>query len=155
MTTNSYAAKRAIFDRMREHSHLPGNALSDALVSYSDPGRFGQGHTVYGGGIVFDQPEEDEAVDGRDILTHERATIGVHIRIEIPTPEDGRGCEVSDLIAEAIGEEIGALFRTDRHLAGGGSTTRISGGQCDQGVTDTTVTSTLTYYVGVESDFKQ
>ena len=66
MTTNSYAAKRAIFDRMRERSHLPGNALSDALVSYSDPGRLGQGHTVYGGGIVFDQPEEDEAVEEAD-----------------------------------------------------------------------------------------
>ena len=155
MSTNAYAAKRAIFDRMRERSHLPGNAFSDALVSYSDPGKFAEGQMVYGGGILFDQPKEDELQDGDDVLTHEVATIGVHIRVEIPTPADGRGCEVSDEICEAIGEEIGALFKADRHLAGGGSITRIAGGQCDQGSTDTTVTSTLTYYVDVESDFKQ
>jgi hypothetical protein len=155
LSTNAYAAKRAIFDRLRERSHQPSNRLSDALVSYADPGKFAEGHMVYGGGIVFDQPKEDELADGDDILTHELATIGVHVRVEIPTPEDGRGCEVSDEICEGIGEEIGEMFRADRHLAGGTSITRIAGGQCDQGSTDTTVTSTLTYYVDVESDFKQ
>jgi len=155
LSTNAYAAKRAIFDRMRERSHLPGNRLSEVLVAYTDPGKFAEGQMIYGGGILFDQPKEDELQDGDDVLTHEVATIGVHIRVEIPIPEDGRGCEVSDEIAEGIGEDFGALFRADRHLAGGASITRIAGGQCDQGVTDTTVTSTLTYYVDVESDFKQ
>jgi hypothetical protein len=151
--TNAYAAKREIFARLREFKADPDGPMRDWLLSYRDPGKFGEGQMLYGGGAVFDQAGEEDAVDGDDTLTKEVAVIGLHIRVELaPTlGDDVDPVEFTDEIAEGMGDTVAQLFAEDPRLAGGQSITRIVGGQCDHGGTDTTVISVLTLRVSVES----
>jgi len=156
VSTNAYAAKRALRDRfLAMVRNDPGGPLSDLLVSYSDPGKFAEGQMLYGGGIVFDQSgQEQDLVDGDDTLAHEVAVHGWHIRIEMaPTPDGDRDpVEVTDEIAEGVGDAVAGRLAADPHLAGGHSVSRIIGGQCDHHLTDTAAVSVLTLRISVESD---
>lgn len=151
--TNAYAAKREIFQALRLRA-VEGSKLAEAYISYGDPGKFVEAITVYGGGIVFDQSGEEDLQDGDDILVHEVAVLGMHIRVEQSPLPDGvqDPVEVTDEIAEGLGDEIAGLFASNRRLAGGMSISRIVGGQCDHYLTDTSAVSVLTLRVSVESD---
>jgi hypothetical protein len=153
VSTNAYAAKRAVFARLREVQADPGGPFANWLISYRDPGKFGEGQMIYGGGIVFDQAGEEDLVDGDDTLAKEVAVLGLHIRVEMaPVLDDAVDpVEFSDEVAETMGDALAQLFAEDPRLAGGQSITRIVGGQCDHGGTDTTVISVLTLRVSVES----
>jgi len=151
--TNAYAAKRDIIAALRA-AKVAGSALADALISYSDPGVFAEGQMIYGGGIVFEQPGEEDLVDGDDILVHEVAVLGLHIRVEQSPLPDGLQdpVEVTDEIAEGLGDEVARLLAANRHLAGGMSISRIVGGQCDHNLTDTAAVSVLTLRISIEAD---
>lgn len=151
--TNAYAAKREIFATLRSRA-VPESKLAGAYISYSDPGRFAEAITIYGGGIVFDQSGELDLQDGDDILVHETAVIGLHIRVEQAPQPDGvvDPVQFTDEVAEDLGDEIARLLAANRRLAGGASISRIVGGQCDHSVTDTSAVSVLTLRISVESD---
>ena len=151
--TNSYAAKRDVFAALRA-AQVPGSRLADAVISYSDPGVFAEGQMIYGGGIVFEQPGEEDVQDGPDILVRETAVLGVHIRVEQAPPPDGvpNAVEFTDEIAEGLGDEVAQLLAANRRLAGGMSISRIVGGQCDHYLTDTSAVSVLTLRISVEAD---
>jgi hypothetical protein len=151
--TNAYAAKREIVAALRA-AKVQGSALADALISYGDPGVFGEGQMIYGGGIIFEQPGEEDLVDGPDILIHETAVLGLHIRVEQSPLPDGLQdpVEATDQIAEGLGDEVARLLAGNRQLAGGMSISRIVGGQCDHNLTDTSSVSVLTLRISIESD---
>jgi len=152
VSTNGYAAKRAIFARLREVKADPSGPFVDWLIRYSDPGTFGEGLMIYGGGILFDQSGEGDLVDGDDTLVREVAIIGVHIRVEQAPDPDDDPVEHTDEIAEEMGDALAQLLADDPRLAGGMSISRIVGGQCDHYQTDTSAVSVLTLRISVESD---
>ena len=139
--------------RLRYMVSSTKTSIPDRAISYSDPGRFGEGQMIYGGGIIFDQTGEGDLVDGDDTLVREVAVIGLHIRVEMPPGPDGDDpIEVTDEIAETMGDALAQLLAEEPHLAGGMSISRIVGGQCDHYQTDTSAVSVLTLRVSVESD---
>jgi len=150
MTTNAYAAKRALFDRLTELAALGGGALAGVQVAYAYPGATAKAECVYGGGVTFDQPGEDDMVDGKQVLVKEDAQVSVHIRI-VQSPPSADGIRDTDERAEAIGDAIGEALAANPHLAGGHSVTRILGGQGDYAPTDTQAVSILSYRISVES----
>ena len=151
MTTNGYAAKRALFDALGELSRLAGGPLAGVQVAYSYPGQTAEHILVYGGSVTFDQPGEDgDAVDGNRVLTKETAFIGVHIRVGVSPQPDG-GIRDTDELAEAIGEAIGHEIAVNPHLCGGNSWARIVGGQGDYSPNDDSSVSTLSYRIAVDS----
>jgi hypothetical protein len=152
MTTAAYAAKRAVVDRLVQRAAQPGNALSGVQVAYSWPGNTAAMECVYGGGVTFDQPGTDDAVDSqRHRLVKETATVGVHIRIAASPPDAVEPIRATDARAEAIGDEIGALLAAQPGLAGGSSVARLLRGQGDYSPTDDQAVSTLSYQISVES----
>jgi hypothetical protein len=154
VSTNAYAAKRALRDRFREITADPSGLFADWVVSYGDPGTFGEGLMLYGGGVLFDQTGDEDLVDGPDTLVHEIAVHGWHIRVEqAPIPGDEREpVEATDELAEAAGDALAQCLAENPRLAGGHSVSRIVGGQCDHYVTDTSAVSVLTLRISVESD---
>lgn len=154
MTTNAYAAKREIIRRLRERAAQPGNALTGVQVLYAWNAARAEKVCVYGGGVVFEQPEEDALVDGKRRLVKETATVGLHIRAanaDLDPDPDVDDIAGTDLICEQIGEEIGRMFAANPHLAGGHSVSVVSGGQGDYSPDDTQAVSTLGYRIGVDS----
>lgn len=154
VSTNAYAAKRALFARLREVKADPAGPFVDWLISYSDPGVFGQGLMIYGGGAIWDQSGEDDVQDGDDTLVSETAVLGLHIRVEqSPDPNPDRDpVEVSDEIAETMGDALAQVLADDPHLCGGHSVARIVGGQCDHYHSDEKTVSVLTLRVSVQSN---
>lgn len=154
VSTNAYAAKRGLFDRLREIKADPAGPFVDWFISYSDPGKFGEGQTIYGGGIIFDQAGDEDLADGLDTLVHEIAVLGLHIRVEMPPPPDTDRdpVEITDEVAESVGDALAQRLAEEPHLAGGHSISRIVGGQCDHYLTDTSAVSVLTLRISVESD---
>jgi hypothetical protein len=130
MTTAAYAIKRQIFDFLATKTGT-GKELDGVQVEYAYPGQVSD-VCVYGGGVVFEQPGTDDVVDGDDVLAHELDTVRLYIRIV------GRGLTVraTEEQAEAIGDVIGALLRTNPRLAGPSAYTRIAGGTGDYQNTD-------------------
>lgn len=154
MSTNAYAAKRAIIDRLKQLSAVPGNAMSGVQVLYAYRPAAAELVCVYGGAVVFDRDKDDAAVDGNsNRLEKETATVGVHIRVAMEPPDDSDGepIEATDVRAEEIGEAIGEVLSAEPRLAGGSSVTSIAGGQGDYAPTDTRAVSRLSYRVTVES----
>lgn len=150
MATNGFAAKRAIIDQLRKRSLEQGNPLSGVQVLYKFSMSKAEQVCVYGGGFTFDQPGDDDAVDGnRNRLPFEETTVGVHVRVAVsPPPEDE---QATDVMAEEIGDEIARLFAGQPNLAGGKSVTRIRGGQADYSPNDDSDTSILSILVSVQS----
>lgn len=149
MTTNAYAAKRALFDRLAQIAGV-GRPLANVQVAYSWPGSTVGMECVYGGGVTFEQPGDGDAVDGRRRLVKEQAQVSVHIRV-VHSPATADDVRNTDERAEAIGEVIGAELATDPSLAGGRSVTRIVGGQGDYSNNGDQAVSILSYRVTVES----
>lgn len=150
MTTNMFAAKRALFTGLAELAGRDGSALTGVQVAYSWPGSTVERRCVYGGGTTFDQPGDNDAVDGTRRLVAETAHLALHIRV-VRTPPGEGGIEDADAEAEAIGEAIGAWIAANPRFAGGSSRARMVGGQGDYFGTDDAATSTLSYRIDVDS----
>jgi hypothetical protein len=154
VTTNAYAAKRALFERLiaakgqllaRLQAETPPGEVDDVQVAYSYP-RTPQRYLVYGGGVTFGQ--DTAGTDGqRDVLVQETATIGVYIRVALP----GGTVEAADVRAEALGEAFGQLLANEPDLCGANSLIDIAGGEGNYGGDDSTAVSLLTYQVTVLS----
>jgi hypothetical protein len=143
-STNALAAKRAIIERLKAAAALEG-----VQVLYAFRGTM-TNRCIYGGGVTFDQPEDEEAVEGRSRVVQETATIGLHIRVvRSPAAEDG--IELADVDCEEIADAVAEDFAADPHLAGGKSITRIQGGQGDYSPNDTDDISTLSLRITVVS----
>jgi hypothetical protein len=151
LTTNAYAAKRAIIARLQERAAEPGNALSTRQVAYSWPGQTAELVCVYGGGIIFDQPGDEAVQSGpTDRLARETATVMLHVRVAQSPPGEG-GIADTDELAEAIGGEVGRLLMAEPKLAGGGSVARVASGQGDYSAVDDQAVSILSYRISVDS----
>lgn len=159
MTTNAYAAKREIIDRLVAAAQLTGTALNKhgATVQYAFDAVTATDVTVYGGPVTFDQPGDSDAVDGeRHRLTFETAQVALIIRAQ-RTPDPGNLDQIrdTDIIVEEIGEWIGDLLVREPRLAGGSSISRIRSGQGDYAPTEVKAESRLVYVVEVESHITQ
>jgi hypothetical protein len=151
LTTNVYAAKRAIIARLQQRAAELGNPLSGVQVAYAWPGATAELVCVYGGGVLFDQPEEEAVQSGpHDRLAKEAATVTVHIRVAQSPPGEG-GIADTDQLAEAVGAEVGRLLLAEPNLAGGSSVARVVSGQGDYSPVDDQAVSILSYRVGVDS----
>jgi hypothetical protein len=159
MTTNAYAAKRAIIDRLILAATQRGNPLADnaATVQYAFNPTTATDVTVYGGGLTFDQDPANEAVDGeRRRLVQEVASLALVVRVQrVPDPATVEQIRDTDEVCENIGDFIGDLFSREPRLAGGSSITRIRSGLGDYDPTDTRAVSRLSYLVDVTSHFQQ
>ena len=153
MSTNAYAAKRAIIDRLAALAQLPGTALNNvgAVVQYALDLTNAGPVTVYGGGVAFDQPGDNDAVDGeRKKIVEETATIGLHIRVAAQPP-GVQPIRDTDAVAEEVGDWLGDELTRNPRIAGGSSITRIRSGQGDYGPTEAAAVSTLTYLIETTS----
>lgn len=151
MSTNVYAAKRAIIARLQQHAASSGNPLSGRQVAYAWPGQSAELVCVYGGGVTFDQPEDQELANGlRDRVPRENAVVTVHIRVAHSPPGEA-GIADTDVDAEQIGAEIGRVLMAEPKLAGGHSVARITSGQGDYSPTDDQAVSILSYRITVSS----
>lgn len=148
MTTNAYAAKRAIIDRLADEASRPG-PLGDVQILYAYQGDL-RPKCVYGTSVLFVQPEDESLQDGDGWAPQEVATITLVIRVRQDPAEDA-GVRASDEACEAIGEAIGAIFRRYPRLAGGNSVTRLDSGQGDYVAEDTANVSQLIYRITVQS----
>jgi hypothetical protein len=159
MSTNAYAAKRAIIDRITAVAALPGTPLSgqNAAILYAWNGATAKEITLYGGGVTFDQPEADEAVDGeRRRLVAETAHVGLHIRVaRAPDPATVDQIRTTDEMCEEIGDWLGDLLTREPRIAGGASKSRILSGQGDYVPVEDKAVSRLSYVVEVTSHFPQ
>lgn len=159
MTTNAYAAKREIIDRLAAAAALTGTALNknNVTVQYAFDAVTATEVMVYGGPVTFDQPGDNDAVDGeRRRITAETAQVALIIRVQ-RTPDPGNLDQIrdTDLIAEEIGEWLGDLLVREPRLAGGSSISRIRSGQGDYAPTEQKAESRLVYIVEVESYITQ
>lgn len=156
MTTNAYAAKRAVIAALKVAASTPGTALNkySATVLYAFNGATAGNVCVYGGGVVFDQPGDDDVYDGaRNRITLETATVGIHIRVkQPPAPDvDDGGIEATDVIAEEIGEWLGDWLAKHPDVGGGHSVARVISGQGDYSPTEQDAVSILSYRIQIES----
>jgi hypothetical protein len=146
-STNAYAAKRALISRLKEL--VAEGPLSGVQVLYAKRGSL-TNRCVYGGGVTFNQPEDEEVVDGRSRAVKETATIGIHIRVaRSPTAVDG--IEQADIDCEEISDLIAEEFAANPRLAGGHSASRIDSGQGDYSPDDASDISILSLRISVES----
>jgi hypothetical protein len=150
MTTNAYAAKRALVDRLTTMT-AAGQRLDGIQVAYKWPGATVREVCVYGGGVTFTHDAEQGVTDGAgDRLDLETATIGLYIRIVNRDLGDD-DVRDADIQAETIGQIIGEELARDPKLAGGLSYTRISAGTGDYQATDDEVVTLLAYQIQVTS----
>lgn len=149
MSTNAYAVKRAVFDRLKQLTPA-GGLLADVQVSYAWPGVPTMSRRcVYGGGVRFEQVAD--AVDGTDTLKLERAVIGLYV--EVVRDADADDVETADVDAEAIGDIIGGIIAREPNLTGG-RVQEITGGEGDYQQFSSTVRVVLRYDVTVTSYLK-
>jgi hypothetical protein len=147
LTTNAYAAKRSIFDRLATLTG-PGQRLDGIEVAYKYPGKYVTTRCIYGGGVTF--VHADAAVDGREVLTLETANIILCIRIvERDLGDDD--VRTADAEAERIGDILGEILTAEPGIAGGSSTTTFAGGTGDHQITDDEVITVLAYQLTVSS----
>lgn len=153
MTTNAYAAKRAILDRLTELARTgPLSTLGvhggPLQIKYDNRLRDMETRCIYGGGVRFDRPSEQTIADGRRELAGETAVTTWFIRVA-----DDVDIDIADLdeIAETIGEALGDVLATEPGIAGGRSRSRISAGQGDYSFDDDDNVALLMYEVHTES----
>lgn len=147
MSTNAYAAKRAIVNRAKQLVEPTGPITAQIKYAWSGAPT---SLSVRGGFITFDQPEEEELPDGKGVLIRENAIVGLHITAVLsPPPPDG--VEASDRAVEQVGKELGAMLAAEPGLCGRNTSARIVGGQGDYTLTDDAVTSRLSYRISVKS----
>lgn len=153
MTTNAYAAKRAIFNRLQELARtgplstmgVDGGPLQ---VKYDNRPRDMQARCIFGGGVRFDRDPAKTVVEGRRELAEETAITTWFIRVA-GTPD----VEIVDLDeqAETIGEVLGRAIAADPQLAGGSSVSRLFAGQGDYTYDDDSNISKLGYEIHTDS----
>lgn len=129
MTTAAMANKRAIFANLKSYVG-PGLWLDGVQVEYSFPGS-PTATLIYGGRITFEQPGDDDLVDGDDVQALDVATIWVYVRIV------GKAdVETAEIEAERVGDILGAIIRKNPRMLGPGTSLRIAGGTSDHHETD-------------------
>ena len=143
-----FAAKRALFTALTALT-ATGQPLEGVQVSYDWPGRGVARKCVYGGGIRVMQ---DDAVAESGVMTYEKASIGLYVRVLEP----GKAVVDSDTTAESIGEQIGGYFAANPHLVGNLSVARIRGLQADyahppDGANVATAETIVAYQVEIQS----
>lgn len=124
MTTNVYAAKRALFARLRDKA-ADGQPLAGIQVAYAFPGQVDQ-ECIYGGGVRFDH--QDAVAEHPGIMVTETALVSLYVRIVGATGDD---VEATDDRAAEVLATITALLRAEPRLAGGQTWLGIQGGQGD------------------------
>jgi hypothetical protein len=152
LSTNAFAAKRAIFAALKAAvaRAQPGSPLAGVDVRYSWTASIGE-RAIYGGGFDFDQPGDDDLEAGQgDTLVMETVTLGVHIRC-VAISDGDEPIEDTDVDVEMIADALSDVVRSTPTIAGGNSVTRIVGGQGDYGPTDATAASRLALRLEVSS----
>jgi hypothetical protein len=152
MSTNAYAAKKALFTYLQTLTG-PGDPLAGTterpiVVAYGWPTEPGL-RTVYGGGVRFDQRQA--VAEGTGTLVAETANVSVYVRcIERPSCDP----EITDQQCLEIGMVLAAALRTDPTLGVSGfRVDGITGGLGDYHRNDDETVSTLAYSVAVISHF--
>ncbi len=145
-----YKCKGLIFDWLATLTGA-GQPLADFQVEYAWPGKGAGPKVIYGGGVVFDQPGDDDLTDGTSTLYAERASVALHIRVQIPFAEAFNGIRSSDKEAERAGREIGRLFAREPFLCGENTTIAIRSGRGDYLPSDDRADSTLSLSIEVSS----
>jgi hypothetical protein len=157
MTTNVYAAKRTIIDRLTQiAATADGNALNthEVLVLYAFNGALANDTCLYGGGITFEHQGDDDVQDGpNDRLIKEVANIALDIlAVRAPDPDDtDMGIRRIDEICEEIVDEIGRIVAREPDIAGGSSRTRVLRGTGDYAPTEQRGTSMVSCWLEVTS----
>lgn len=155
LSTNAFAAKRAIFAALKAHVEdaQAGSPLAGVAVHYSWPGNPGE-RMIYGGGFDFDQPGDNDLEAGQDdTLVEEVTTLGVHIRCTAISDGD-EPIEDTDVLVEMIADALTDVVRSNPTIAGPGSRTRVAGGQGDYGPTDSLAASRLSLRLEVTSNVR-
>jgi hypothetical protein len=142
VTTNAYAAKRAIIDRLKLDTG-PGQRLDGVSVGYAYSWDMTD-QCIYCGGHTF--TVTDDAVDGKDVLNLETVTVWLYIRVFLP----GGTVEDSDNRCEQLGAVVGEILG-DHPDIGGFDYTQITAGRGDYDVTDDGPISILAYQLNVSS----
>lgn len=154
MTTNAYAAKRAIVNRLQELARGGGPLSTLGVdggplqVKYDNRPKDMERRCIYGGGVRFDRPPEKTVVDGRRELAGEDAVTTWFVRVKGFSDDE---IEDLDEAAETIGEALGGIFADEPTIAGGRSVSKIVAGQGDYSYDDTDNVSLLMYEVHTES----
>lgn len=141
--TNAYAAKRAVFARLSDHTHGAG-PLAGVQVAYDWPGNVTR-ECVYGGGVRFTQTEEGH--DGRRAIRREVATLGWYVAVT----GEGQGALETEQRIEEIADAIGELLSAEPHLGGRLTFEEIASGQGDYWPIDGATESRLGLQVTVTS----
>lgn len=144
MTTNVYAAKGALIDRLQPLTGV-GQDLAGVQIEYAAPGQFAE-ECVYGGGVRF---QHEDATAERAVLMVETALISIYIRVTRKLPATVRE---TDARAREIFAAIAGHLVAQPALAGGMSFAAITQGQGDYNQTDDEVWSILAVQVSIESD---
>lgn len=154
MTTNAFAAKRALFRRLTQLAADQAGPIGGWQVEYAWPGlSAASDRLVYGGRVTFDQPADREMESGHQRVVGEVAHLWWHIRRKAGYAELPGGVEATDVEVETVGEELGRLLLAEPYIGGGHSITRVASGAGDYSATDNEATSILTYQVDVASHF--
>jgi hypothetical protein len=153
MTTNAYAAKRAIRNRLAELAAGMGPLSTlgcdggPLQIKYDNRPRDMEDRCVYGGGVSFSRSQDDVIVDGSHEIPKETAVTTWYIRVA----DKALDIEDTDEIAETIGEALGDIFASEPRIAGGKSVSKLFAGQGDYDYDDDENISLLMYEVHTES----
>lgn len=146
MTTNVFAAKKALFARLLEESE-PGRPLAGKQVSYKWPGQSAELQCVYGGGVRFVQ---EDAVGERGTLVNETAFVSVYIRVVDRQVKD---IVDTDQICSDIAREIAACLQKNPNLTPTFTWSAIKEGAGDYSESDDEAISILSLQVVIGSTF--
>ena len=146
MTTNVYAAKRAMFARLREEAE-PGRPLDGWQVEYAWPGNEATLQCIYGAGTRFSQAD---AVGERGTLVAEVALISVYIRLVKRPAEPVEDIEIE---IEQVVAELGKTLRKNPNLGGVFTWNSMNEGEAHHSRTDDETVCILALQLAVGSMF--
>lgn len=143
MSTNAYAAKKALFDRLAAKAEA-GQPLEGIQVAYAFPGNV-DAECVYGGGVRFDHV--DAVAEAPGVMVAETALVSVYVRI---LARQGDVVDTDARAAEVLAT-LGALLRAEPKLAGWQTWLGMASGQGDYQRTDDEAISILAVQVRIGS----
>lgn len=152
MSTNAYAAKRALFDFLStlntSGGPLSGTTDRPIVVAYGFPTEPGL-KCVYGGGVRFDQRQA--VAEGVGLAVSEAVNLSLYVRcVERPSCDP----EITDQQCVEIGMVLAASLRSNPTLGVTGfRVDGISGGIGDYHRNDDETVSILAYSIAVTSVF--
>ncbi|HEX6498698.1 MAG TPA: hypothetical protein VF054_06655 [Micromonosporaceae bacterium] len=141
-STNAYAAKRALIDRLATLAGT-GQPLDGWQVAYRYPA-MPDWKCVYGGGVTFQQTE---GAAERGVLRYEVATVGIYFRLVDPD-DDAR---TSDTIVEDAADAFAADLAANPSLGLKLMFLSIERGMGDYFPSDRETTTPLGLQIQVES----